>query len=314
MDDPQRKPGSRDRDPLVARINRAAEQGRIAPADRDIRLGNVAAARSMTELDLIGRELDQVDATAPAAPAAPTTAGQGSSGVELLEDVAGKAVDAARWTGRAIGIGVVVLMALTVLGLVGTAALRAARSSDASSPGTLLDPVPITPSDTAVDASDGPSPAAPGPGTPYSLTGPGIRAFLALYRQQFGTSDVVDLTMYGDYVVVDVPVTGKPRHQGWLYRAAGGFTEFGAITANFPGAQPVDLDRLAIAPLVRNLARAQATLNVEQPTAYVIVRHYAPADQAPRVDIHVSNTFGESGYLATTLDGAVVATYPFASQ
>ena len=111
MDDPQRKPGSRDRDPLVARINRAAAQGRIAPADRDIRLGNVASARSMTELDLIGRELDQLEArttavstagptagpTAPGQPSASSVApAAAAAGVELLEDVAGKAVDAAR--------------------------------------------------------------------------------------------------------------------------------------------------------------------------------------------------------------------------
>ena len=206
-------------------------------------------------------------------------------------------------------------MALAWLALAGTAAVRAARSSDQGTPGALLDPVPIKTSDTPIGASDGTSPPVPGPGAPYSLTGPGIRAFLALYRERFGTSAVVDLTMYGDYVVVDVPVTGTARHQGWLYRAAAGFTEFGGVTTNFPGAQPVDVDRLAIAPLVRNIARARATLNVEEPaTTYVVVRHYAPGDRAPRVDIHVSNSFSESGYVATTLDGAVVATYPFSSQ
>ena len=45
----------------------------------------------------------------------------------------------------------------------------------------------------------------------------------------------MDLTFYGDYVIVNVPVPGKARQSGWLYREAGGWTGFGGVRATFPG-------------------------------------------------------------------------------
>ena len=70
MEDAQRQPRDSDRDDLVARITQAAAQGRIGQADRDIRLGNVGSATSLAELDLIRRELDQLDAALPPSSAA----------------------------------------------------------------------------------------------------------------------------------------------------------------------------------------------------------------------------------------------------
>ena len=62
MEDLQRQPRDKDRQPLVERIKRASDQGRIGAEDRHIRLDNVRSAQSMAELDLIRRELDQSDA------------------------------------------------------------------------------------------------------------------------------------------------------------------------------------------------------------------------------------------------------------
>jgi hypothetical protein len=316
MDDPQRKPGEGDRSPLVARIQRAAEQGRIGEADRDIRLGNVASAQTMTELDLMSRELDQLEATLPSAPAA-ATAWAGPSVPPVADEIVDKAVDTAKATARSIGVVTIAIVVLVLIGA-GVSGLVAFRSSTGSSgPSAVLqDPSPIVPnadSPTGPTSAEGSDSATPG-GSAYALTGPGIRSFLARYQAQFHTSEVVDLTMYDDYVVVQVPVQGKARHEGWLYRNDSGFTSFGGITANFPGAVPVDTRRLALGPLLRNIARARTTLAVEEPTTtYVIVRFYRGADEAPSVDIHVSNDFQESGYLATTLDGSVERAYPFSS-
>ena len=69
---------------------------------------------------------------------------------------------------------------------------------------------------------------------------------------------------------------------------------------------------MAIPALLRNVARARATLGVEEPSqTYVIVRFIRPPDAAAGVDIHVSNEFRESGYLATTLSGRVERAYPY---
>lgn len=318
VDDPQRKPGAGDRDRLVARIKRAAEQGRISGADRDIRLGNVASAQSMAELDLMARDLAQLEATLPTASAG-TSAWTGPTAPPVSEEIADRAVDMATSTARSFA-GIAVLIAVLVLIGAGASAFFAFGTSDSGTSSGLQDPIPIGTkpgeTDDPVDDPTGPASGEPGSsGAAYALTGPGIRSFLQRYRDRFHTSEVVDLTLYGDYVVVDVPVAGKARHEGWLYRNDSGFTSFGGVTANFPGARAVDTDRLAIPALLRNIARARSGLSVEDPTTtYVIVRHYTSADEVPSVDIHVSNDFHESGYLATTLDGAVARAYPYAAQ
>jgi hypothetical protein len=323
VNDPHRKPGPRDRDPLAARIRRAAEQGRIGTADRDIRLGNVASAQSMAELDLIGRELDQLETTLAAGqpvnqsvaqpvnqPLAAATAWTGAASAPA-EEIAEQAVDVAKATARSIGV-VTVLILVLALGGVGVATLLAfggssgsSGSSVSSETGGLFEPAPVESGEPAAE------PSAPGEG--YALTGPGIRWFLAEYRAKFSTSVVVELVMYGDYAVVQVPQPGGRRHAGFSYRPASGWTDFGGVTANTPGTEPVDLQGLDVRALARNIARARRTLNVEDPTmTYVIVRHHSTFDPAPSVDIHVMNEFKESGYLATTMDGTVERAYPFA--
>jgi hypothetical protein len=312
VEDPQRKPGDGDRSALVARIDGAADQGRISAADRDIRLDNVASAQTMAELDLMGRDLDQLEATLPAAPVAVTDAA--ASEPAVADQIADNAVAFAKGTARSFGWVTAVVVVLVLIGA-GSSALVALRSSgDSSSPGDgLFSPEPI-PSDTVgADPSGAPSagtPGDPGSGSAYALTVIGIRSFLVAYRARFDTTQVVDLTLYGDYAVVNVP-RGDGRHAGVLYRN-GDWQAFGAVAANFPGAQLVDLRNLDVPALAHNIIRARRTLGVEKPTTtYAIVRYYASSDEVPSVDIHVANGFGESGYLATRLDGTVERAYPY---
>ncbi len=140
---------------------------------------------------------------------------------------------------------------------------------------------------------------------------PGIRGFLQVYRKRFRTDRVVDLTLYGDYAVVNVP-RAKSRQEGWIFREASGFTSFGGVRATFPGARSVATSRVAVPALVRNIDRARATLRVENPKqTYVVVRFVPGADKTPTLNIYVANEFNESGYLATTLAGKVQRAYPF---
>jgi hypothetical protein len=314
VDDLQRTPGARDRDPLAARIRRAWEQGRIGEADRDIRLRNVASAQSRAELDLIARDLDELDAALPAAQPVPAWSEPGPSpAVEELSDLA---VQAAKGTARSLAPAPVAVLVL-LFALVGIGAAVYVTSRPSHPAGGLL-----TPGQVATDEAgpppvepSGPSDSVPSessvPGASYALTGPGITAFLAGYRARFGTTRVVDLTLYDGYAVVQVPGPGRHRHTGFLFRPQQGWTDFGGVSADFPGARRVDLSRLDVAALTRNISRARRALNVEHPTTtYVIVRQYAPADAVPSVDIHVTNELDESGYLATRLDGTVERAYP----
>jgi hypothetical protein len=317
VDDPQRKPGDRDRSALVARIRSAADQGRITSADRDIRLSNVATAQSMAELDLMSRDLDQLEAAvATAAPAAPAPALTEAMPTELADKLTGEAVDVAKRSARSVGLMVAVVLGLVLLGAGSSAFLAFKSSGDDSSNGGLYTPEPI-PTATDEPVTDPPG-SASGPAEPtgvpsYGLTVAGIRGFLADYQERFGTTMVVDLVLYGDYAIANVPQAGTHRHAGYLYRPTSGWTDFGGVSANFPSAQPVDLRKLDVPALVRHIAKARSTLNVEKAnTTYAIVRYYTQADEVPSVDIHVANQFGESGYLATTLDGKVERAYPYA--
>lgn len=316
VDDPQRKPGERDRAALVARINRVADAGRIAAADRDIRLGNVASAQSMAELELIGRDLDQLEAALPAAagpPAAPAAAPGAWTGPapEVLADkMTDQAVTFAKSTVRSIGVGTVLILVLVGLGL-GVSALLGSHESDGPRTGPLFTPEPI-PSDGATDQPvDGPA-STTSTGSAYGLTAGGIRWFLGEYVRRMTTTEVVDLTLYDDYAVVQAPGPGAHRHTGLLYRVTDGWQDFGGVSADFPGSKPVDLQQLDVRALVHNIARARRTLGVDDVSQTYVVIDYRPQfDPSPNVDVHVANSFGESGYLATTMDGSVERAFPY---
>jgi hypothetical protein len=302
VDDPQRQPKDSDRSQLAGRIKRASDEGRISGADRDIRLGNVWTATSMSELDLMTRELDQLEATPLPTPAAPEDKpwskfepgkGDGSdAGVGATSTTT-----ASRAAAISVGIAVVVLVAA-----VGLFFLSRGGSDEnaAADPGGQAQP-------------GGDSTAAQGGKAPkYALTGPGVRGFLQTYQKRFGTSRVVDLTLFEDYAVIQVPVPGKARQAGWIYRDASGFSNFGGVRAMLPGTQVIDTAQLAIPALMRNIAGARKTLNVEEPAkAYVIIRSNAGLDAGPRANVYLTNNFQESGYLATTLDGKVQQTHAY---
>ncbi|MCW2846298.1 MAG: serine/threonine protein kinase [Marmoricola sp.] len=118
--------------------------------------------------------------------------------------------------------------------------------------------------------------------------------------------------MYGDYAILNVPVPGKAREAGWIYRPRSGFTRFGPVHAVFSGTQTIDSTQLDVPALVRNLAQARATLKVEEPAqSYVVLRSISHVGDAPQVYVYLTNKFSESGYLMTTLDGTVQKAYPF---
>ena len=291
---------------MAARINRAHDEGRIGAADRDIRLGNVGSAQSMAELDLMSRDLDQLEAALPASPPASQVPGAPYDTFDPKSVKRSVDVTSSGSPGRLIGIvGIVVALVLLVGAVVAFVGYRLSTSSS-----TGATEAPAAPSGQPESPDDS---GVPTPDAGYALSASGISEFLTTYRRKFHTSRVMDLTLYGDYAIVNVPVPGKARQSGWLFRKDSGWTSFGGVRATFPGSAAVDTNRLDIPALVRNIARARRTLNVESPAqAYVIIRFIPRFDPVPSVDIHVINRFQESGYLATTMEGKVERAYPYA--
>jgi hypothetical protein len=287
-----------DRSALIARIQRAAAEGRISDVDRDLRIQNVRSAGSPAELELMARDLDLLETTI-----APSGAGYASPAT-TIEAASGSQV-------RKLVPVLIVVLVLAVLGA-GAGALLVFSSSSSPSATRLGDPVPLTAqvSPSASPTTD-PSPATPA----YSLSADGVRRFMATYRQRFGTTRTVSATFYGEYVVVQVPVAGSKRHSGWVYRQSSGFTDFGGTTANFPGSAAVDLTKLDIAALFANVSRAKRVLHVADANqTYVIIDYRPQLDPAPNVNIYLTNKFNESGYLATRLNGQVERAYPYSAQ
>jgi hypothetical protein len=202
--------------------------------------------------------------------------------------------------GWANGVSLVAVVAVVAAAVVVVLSLLASVGDPKEAlPRGLPGPATVEP------ASPGAVVPIPPVGAPYDMTVPGISGFLEAYQTRFGTSRVVDLTLYDDYAVVNVPELSRARQSGWLYRG-GRWTGLGGVRAVLPGSRVVDTRRLDVPALVRNIARARSTLNADQPAqTYVIVRFVRGSDRVPRVDIHVANQFKQSGHLATTLDGVV---------
>jgi hypothetical protein len=311
MDDLQRAPGDGDRRAVTARIKKAVADGRISTADGDIRLTNVTLATTMTELGLIVRDLDQLEAVLPAGSAAPVPQTAVASQADLARSAATTS------SSRTVPVMIVALVVgLLVAGGIGLVVYSSSGDSgSASSAGPQLqDPISpgATPTDTEPVDEESADPPGESNAAPFKLSEAGVQSFIATYRHKFSTTKVVDLVMYGDYAVVQVPVPGKHRHAGWLYRD-GAWSDFGGVTADFPGSATIDLRQLDVAAMMRNLGKAKRTLHVEDINQSYVVLNFRPQfDTAPNVNVYVSNEYHESGYLATSLSGAVERAYPFA--
>ena len=331
MSDTQDQPSRDERDQIADRITRAAAAGWMSTADRDIRLGNARMAQSRAELDLMSRDLEQLETAmagsaaasrgpgfvAALGPGRPSASGHRAEALyhrfdpgQVSSGDGSKVVGGGSRRGLTVTMSVTVA-ALFVAGVIAFIALIGHRVASSSAPSVLP---PAQTDDTTRTEPSGASSTAPRvPSGDYGLTTKGLTAFLATYATKFGTTKVVDLVLYPQYAVVDVPVAGgRGRQAGWLYRKDSGWTSFGGVRAVFPGATTIDTTRLNVAALVRNVARARRTLNVEDPgITYVVLRFVPPSDRVAGVDIHVSNRFSESGYLATRLDGSIDRAYPF---
>lgn len=262
----------------------------LPPDGQDPDVEETADAPDLEESPVTGREVDD-----------------GPDGVAQSEPVE-------RRTRRTwlIAAGVFVAMALVAGAaayVVGVARSGVSSTDGAESPVSQV-PGANPSASQKTTASEGTAPA-----TPYAVTAEGLTAFLQAYQDRFETSEVVDLTLYDSYVIVDVPVPGKSEQQGWTYRDGLGWVRFGGPRPLVQGSVPIDTDRIEVGALEDNLVRARRTLAVPDPTR-TSVRLLGPvrAGAAPTLEIHVSNDFDQEGVLTTTLDGRVLSSAPFLAE
>lgn len=147
---------------------------------------------------------------------------------------------------------------------------------------------------------------------PDFTTPKGFATFLAEYRAKFETLDTLKVVLYPDYAVVDVPLRGSaPRHESWTFRDDS-WSEFADPSVNSASVALVHLDEVNAEAWPALIRRAKHTLNVEDPNSlYLVIDYWTVFDDAPRVSIVVSNTYGETGILETSLAGDVVTSQPY---
>ncbi len=184
------------------------------------------------------------------------------------------------------------------------------RDSSAGSSGSSSATTP-GPSATRPDTSRSSSAAASDTKTGL-LTPDGIRTALAEIKTATGTDRASSLSIYPEYVTVDIMVKGsETKHDSYTYRPGSG-VEKGIISGSIIGGeQPFSLDDFDWDVVPALLKRAEKDLNVARPTLrYLTVR---PADETfdtpLGLGVYLSDEHA-SGYLNADLKGTVTRVVP----
>ena len=134
------------------------------------------------------------------------------------------------------------------------------------------------------------------------LSAKGFRDLLAAVKDETGTTNVFDATMYPTYAVLELPVDRETLRQQSFYwdgKKLKANDSFGKSSSPRVDLSSIDVDgMLRLVRMIRNV--------VDEPNSwYVIVN--APDENDPAVMYaYASNKFTEGGYISATADGKVV--------
>ncbi|WP_327328025.1 protein kinase [Streptomyces sp. NBC_01210] len=144
------------------------------------------------------------------------------------------------------------------------------------------------------------------------LTPDGIRTAIKEIKAATGTDRASDLTVYPEYVSVDIMVKGSnTRYDSYTYRVGEGVVK-GIISSTLSGGdRPFSLDGFDWDVVPALLRRAEKDLNVKKPTMrYLVVR---PADETFHTPlglaVYLTDDYA-SGYLDADLKGKVTRVMP----
>ena len=290
----QRRARDADRDQAVEAIEAAFVDGQLTASDRDLRVERALTAHTMSELAALIADLQVPAELRPAPPveyAATGTRSDRATARQVLTAVPRRYVAV---------VGLAAVMALVIPMVVWLVAVfdPSVNADQGTSPG-LRDTA-------AAGASEVASPAEPEP--TFALSPDDVRTFFTAYEEQFDTLDAYEVDFYETWVSVQVPVRGsRPRFESWAFD--GSFSRLADARAVTSGARLIGLGDIDLEAMFANLRRAKRTLGVEDPErVYVLVHTW---DERPTVNLYVSNSYGESGYLKTSLGGKVIRAYGF---
>ncbi|MCX4782367.1 serine/threonine-protein kinase [Streptomyces sp. NBC_01264] len=204
--------------------------------------------------------------------------------------------------------GVVGLVAWLPDGNAGDAAgkggdTQSSRTPSASGPASPAQGTAVALTPTPTPKASSSKPAAPPKG---SLIDPaGIRTAVEALKQQTGTTTFVDMKVYDEYVLADIPTApGARTVDSWQYR--GGVAQrtgpAGTVKAELMDMAALDWDRL---PALMDEAKKE--LGVEIPsTRYLIVN---PWLGAPAIRPYFNDPYGQGGYVLAGTDFKIKKVY-----
>lgn len=265
-----------DRDRFVELIEAAYVDGQLGAVDRDLRVSRALSAETLDELQTLTRDLQPPPGGVPAIPVRTEVHPRRLLGVVLL---LGAVV-------AVLGIGVAAMVLFA----------RVDTGSD-TSPSVAVESAPAEP-----------VPAESGTEQSFEMTPAGVRGFVRAYEREFGTLDTYEVGLYPARVGVQAPVRGtRPRMERWTWDGAWR-QDTDASAVRGPGGI-IDLGALDVRRLFTNITTARRTLDVPgAKLTHVLVNDWS---EEPTVNIYVANSFDESGYLKTTLEGDMLRAYPY---
>ncbi|MFH8381426.1 serine/threonine-protein kinase [Kitasatospora sp. NPDC018058] len=190
-----------------------------------------------------------------------------------------------------------------------------APSATTGATSTVSDDLPPTTapssaaSPAAVPGSAAAVPPAAAPSADANLLNPdGVRRTVTTLQPYLSDHKVFELTVYPEYAIAEVPTSAGPNlydritiRDGKITREAGGEL--------MGDEKPIDLQQYSWDVIPGLLQRAQATLNVPQPTTRYLLIDSDMFDGTPTIKVYLADDYG-TGYLETDPKGTTKRTNP----
>ncbi|WP_033328633.1 serine/threonine-protein kinase [Streptomyces yerevanensis] len=211
-----------------------------------------------------------------------------------------------RWAAVVLSAAGTVLAAVLVWVLLPGADKSGSSSSGDSPSGASARP-------STGDTSTPTSPETKQERTTDLLTPDGIRTAIRAFKEETGSDQFGDFSVYPEYVSADVMVKGsRTRYDTYTYRVDRG-VEKGIIKGTLPESeQPMSLDGFDWDEVPALLAEAEKKLKVNSVTSrYLLIRQPSDVFDTPAgMAVYLSNEYNEGGFLEADTDGKVTRVVP----
>ncbi|MEW2412755.1 protein kinase [Streptomyces sp. NPDC046866] len=141
------------------------------------------------------------------------------------------------------------------------------------------------------------------------LTPANVRAAVEAFQQKTGTTSFVEMTVYEEYVLADIPTApGAKTYDHWRYDGGGASRTGpgGTVKADEP---LIDMAAVSWDALPGLLDTAKKELGVDKPSSrYVIIEPWL-FDQTPSMRPYLTDEYGQGGYVHADTQGNVKKVY-----